>query len=427
MERMNHLLVNWVDGMKISKQQFLDLENSLLDSLRDTNALALTDYNFGLLPAPEPGRDSLSIDVNSEWAELKYCRAVTRAGARIEIIDLDDSTLRRPVPELMGGFDFQQASEWYVMVQVNPFERVPYGSPASDTNPLRHLHAIPRYELRIIPREQAASSKIAAYAIPVAKIRGGVVRGVERDETYIPPCAHLNSSTELIRTHQRLEQDLSFILDKAVVIVQKISFRRKRETLNPLANDIYLLASRTMEFITDNLDAYRLLLPHQPPIMFIEQFMRLARTEYTALMLIQYKDLTQDYFRQRIRDFQYPVFDSAIQGLVGLVYNHFEIRQALDKVENLLGQLKVLFGSLATLDYENLPTYDPVTRTQNWSNEQHQQPYTPPPPQYEQRPPARTDIRINPNRPPGGMQGTGTGSQPGGPEDRPDNPFGLKD
>lgn len=425
MERMNHLPVNWVDGMKISKQQFLDLENSLLDSVRDANALALTDYNFGLLPAPEPGRDSLSIDVNSEWVELKYCRAVTRAGARIEIIDLDDSALRQSVRQLMGAFDFQQSQDWYVVVRVNPYERVPYGAPAPDTNPLRHLHAIPRYELGIIPREQTASTKIAAYAIPVAKIRGGI-GGVELEKNYIPPCARLNSSTELIRIHQRLEQDLSYILDKAVLIVRKINYRRKRETLNPLATDIYLLASRTMEFITDNLDAYRLLIPHQPPILFIEQFMRLARTEQTALTLTQYKDYMLEYFRQYIRDFQYAVFDGAMQGLVSLVYNHFEIRQALDKVENLIGQLKVLFGSLEKLDYENLPTYDPVTRTQNWSNEPPQQPYAPPP-QHEQRPPARTDIRINPNRPPGGVQGTGTGSQPGGPEERPDNPFGLKD
>ena len=425
MERMNHLPVNWVDGMKISKQQFLDLENCLFDAVRDANALALTDYNFGILPAPEPGRDSLSIDVNSEWVELKYCRAVTRAGARIEIIDLDDSALRQSVRQLMGAFEFQQSQEWYVVVRVNPYERVPYGSPAPDTNPLRHLHAIPRYELGIIPREQTASTKIAAYAIPVAKIRGGI-GGVELEKNYIPPCARLNSSTELIRIHQRLEQDLSYILDKAVVIVQKISFRRKRETLNPLANDIYLLASRTMEFITDNLDAYRLLLPHQPPIMFIEHFMRLARTEYTALMLIQYKDLAQDYFRQRIRDFQYPVFDSAIQGLVSLVYNHFEVRQALDKVENLLGQLKVLFGSLSTLDYENLPSYDPVTRTQDWSNEPSQRPQMrpqSPQPPYDPRPPqtpsTRPDIRINPG---GKESGGGTGGNVD-----PNNPFKLND
>lgn len=425
MERINHLPVNWVDGMKISKQQFLDLENSLLDQVRDANSLALNDYNFGILPAPEPGRDSLSIDVNSEWVELKYLRAVTRAGARIEIIDLDDSALRQSVRQLMGNFEFQQAQEWYVVVRVNPYERVPYGAPAPDTNPLRHLHAIPRYELGIIPREQTASPKIAAYAIPVAKIRGGI-GGVELEKNYVPPCARLNSSIELVRLHQRLEQDLSFILDKAMVIVRKINYRRKREVLNPLATDIYLLASRTMEFITDNLDAYRLLLPHQPPILFIEQFMRLARTQQTALTLTQYKDYMLEYFRQYIRDFQYAVFDSAMQGLVSLVYNHFEVRQALDKVENLLGQLKVLFGSLEKLDYENLPVYDPVTNTvtgnqgyQQQQAYQPQQPYqrpTQPPPQQ----PGGGGIRINPQR-------GGGDTRSNNPNEDPDNPFKLSD
>lgn len=397
MERMQHFPVNWVDGMKISKQQFLELENNLFDQIRDANALGLTDYNFGILPAPESGRDSLMIDVSSDHVDLKSCRAITRAGARIEIMDLDYSALRQPLQHLMGSFDFRQSPFWYVVVGVNPFERVPYGNPAPDTVPVRQLYATPKYELSIIPSEQTLSPKIAAYAIPVAKIRGGT-GGTELDRTYIPPCARLNSSMELLHVHHQLDQELGFLLDKAVLIIQKITFRRKRESLNPLANDIYLMASRTMEFITNTLDAYRMLLPHQPPIMFIEYFMRFARTQHTALMLIQYKDLTMDYFDQKIREFQINVFNSAIQNLINLTYNHFEVRQALDKVENLMEQLKVLFGSLSTMDYENLPVFDPVTQTTTYGRGATQRSSQPQymPPQQTNIPTSgqRGDVRI---------------------------------
>lgn len=417
MERLNYLPINWVDGMKISKQQFLDLENFLLDQIRDSNSLGLTNYNFGILPSPEPGKESLACDINSERVELYHCRAVTYAGARIEIVDLDDSALRQSVRQLMGDFEFSQAQEWYLVVQVNPFERVPHGAPAPDTVPLRHLNAIPRYTLGIIPREQTSSPRIAAYALPIAKIRGGI-GGVEVEKNYIPPCARLYSSGELVRIHQRIEQDLSFILDKSVLIVRKINYRRTRETINPLATDIYLLASRTMEFITDNLDAYRMLLPHQPPILFVEHFMRLARTERTALMLTQYKDYMLEYFRQYIRDFQYAVFDSAIEGLVQMTYNHFEIRQALDKVERLLEQLRVLFGSLATLDYEKLPVYDPVKR-EEWAGGPPQQP-RPKPMSPAPQPPGGPVIVIKND--PGGPRGT----KPPLSDADPENPFGVK-
>lgn len=413
MERISHFPVNWVDGMKISRQQFLDLENSLMDQVRDANSLALNDYNFGILPAPEPGRDSLSIDVNSEWVELKYLRAVTRAGARIEIIDLDDSALRQSVRQLMGNFEFQQAQEWYVVVRVNPYERVPYGAPAPNTNPLRHLYAMPRYELGIIPREQTASPKIAAYAIPVAKIRGGI-GGVELEKNYIPPCARLNSSTELMRVHQGIEQSLAYILDKATFMVHKISYRRKVSNLKPLADDIFQLASRTLEFIADNIDAYRILLPQQPPIMFFEHFMRLARTEHIAMMLFQSKDNAIDYFQQRIRDFQYTTFESTIQGLINLPYNHFEIRQAIDRVESLLSQMKILFENLASLDYDTLPDYNPITKTSsyNYPPQQYppQQPVSQPSPQYPQNP----KITINPQRGGGDKGGGGRNSGGGG-------------
>src|SRR5690349_16383587 len=91
-------LTHWVDGMKIHKQHFTDSENALLDQLRDSTALRLTNFNFGLLhPSPTEKR---SIDVKIIRAQhanfkivLSHCRAVTAGGCRIEILPGDDEVV----------------------------------------------------------------------------------------------------------------------------------------------------------------------------------------------------------------------------------------------------------------------------------------------------------------------------------------------
>lgn len=379
MERLNYLPVNWVDGMKISKQHFLDMENYLLDQVRDSNSLTLNDFNFGLLPAPESGRESISLDISSERVELYYCRAVTRAGTRIEIIDLEESNLRRSIRQLMGDFEFSQSKEWYVVVRVNPYERVPYGRPAPDTTPIRHLNAIPRYELGIIPKDQTSSSKIAGYALPIAKIRGGV-GGVEQVKNYIPPCARVNSSMEIVRSQQKWEQDLSAILKESVIIVRKVNYRKSRETVSSLANDICEVAAKTMEFLNNNYDAYRLIIPNQPPLLLIEYFARLARTVDTSLELTRGKDDMLNYFQQYVQNFRYSDFNGTLQALTtNLIYNHFELREMLDKVEQFVAQLKNLVEGLGRLNYERLPSWDPVTSTRQMSPGGMNQPVPPSP------------------------------------------------
>ena len=78
--------------MKITKDHFIHLENTLLDFIRDSNAIALNSYNYGILPAHPEARDGeslrykLVVDRNGLLkVDVYECRAVTPAGTRIEI------------------------------------------------------------------------------------------------------------------------------------------------------------------------------------------------------------------------------------------------------------------------------------------------------------------------------------------------------
>src|SRR5688572_4601106 len=93
---VKHLPVNWIDGMKVSKDNFIDTDNHYHDTLRDSASLFLTNTNFGLLPSPRGSRATFDLSfiqkaASSITVELNYCSAITPGGCRI-FIQAEDKT-----------------------------------------------------------------------------------------------------------------------------------------------------------------------------------------------------------------------------------------------------------------------------------------------------------------------------------------------
>src|ERR1019366_1943604 len=98
---LKYFNVNWVDGMKLSSNHFVEQENALIDHLRDIAALNITSYNYGLL-GPVSG-DSKSLDLKVDVdrtsllrVHLNKCRALTPSGARIEITGANQFNQSKP-------------------------------------------------------------------------------------------------------------------------------------------------------------------------------------------------------------------------------------------------------------------------------------------------------------------------------------------
>lgn len=66
---LKYFSVNWVDGMKITKDHFIGMENALLDNIRDSYALTLKDFNYGLLPAVSSDKLSLDLEILKRGGE----------------------------------------------------------------------------------------------------------------------------------------------------------------------------------------------------------------------------------------------------------------------------------------------------------------------------------------------------------------------
>lgn len=354
---IKHLPVNWVDGMKISKEHFETMDRAITDLMRDALNLHITDYNFGLLNPGPNHSDACSVEVNSERVDVFYCRAITRAGARIEILNEDFDNLKMSMQQLMSHKQLPTSSNWFVILKINPFKRQATGQPDPEESPLRQPFVVPEYSLEIISGDQLNNPAFAAFAIPIAKIEGGST-GLQRAINYIPPCTSIDSSRELMEIYRQYEGNIKSIDQKVFGIIQKIQHKRKRKDINILSDDIYLLSLKIMEYFSETYDRYRMVYSHQPPIFMIEYFVKLARIIKTSLRLMQEKDVLLEYFRQYIEHFQAATFSEILDEMTNLQYNHFDIRICLDKTDRFIGMLDELYSSLMELDYRVLARHD---------------------------------------------------------------------
>ncbi len=78
--------VNWVNGMKIRKDHFIQQENAFEDKIKDAAACFLNSYNYGLLPIW--GSNDTSFKVVIKISNQKFLnvsvfqiRALTQGGA----------------------------------------------------------------------------------------------------------------------------------------------------------------------------------------------------------------------------------------------------------------------------------------------------------------------------------------------------------
>ncbi|MEP7170469.1 MAG: hypothetical protein ABI855_13955, partial [Bacteroidota bacterium] len=156
MQPLKHKAVNWIDGMKISKEHLIQQESFFTDSLRDAASMLITKLNYGLLsPISESGK-SINIKILVDPSKvikvhLLECHAVTRAGERIEIMGDNAVKINSDADKLTADYNFTESKEktFYAVLSVNLFARNPVGKPDPDEIPPRYPHAVPQYTVEV--------------------------------------------------------------------------------------------------------------------------------------------------------------------------------------------------------------------------------------------------------------------------------------
>ena len=356
---ITHYPVNWVDGMKISRRHFAEVEHATTDHLRDAIALHLRPDNYGLLPvsnelgSPAAFELLLSVDAQHEvQARLTQCRAITAGGARIEITASSAPlTARANLTQLLAQFSLTatEGLRFSVVLSVNPYERVPVGTPSPEEVPPRHPYTRPAYELGFVPTQQLSSETSAAFTLVVGELQyaDGELRPVVQ---FIPPSTALASHPALLQALHQLDFQLAELETDAFKVIHKVKLRTDKRS--PLADLVRDLAERTVFALAQQLTTLRLLAPTQPPIYLLDALLRVAKQFKTALDSLTEGEREEllKYFEQWSETLPATLL-GALQAAVTLSYNHQQVHEHLRQQQQLWQLIGTIFRQLSQLEY----------------------------------------------------------------------------
>ncbi|MBS1614709.1 MAG: type VI secretion system baseplate subunit TssK [Bacteroidetes bacterium] len=337
--KLQHHLTNWVDGMKITRQHFVDSENALIDALRDAQASGLNNLNYGLLQ-PLPGEKSAldcntaSNQTNSLKITVSYCRAITSGGCRIEIIPGMHPELSAEANGNMGADD---AAGFYAVIAVDPFNRQPFGPAASDEYPPRNSSSISAYKLGLVPEDQLDASSLGAFHLPVAKFRlknGQLVRDAE----YIPPCSVIGAHPGAKQIYNAIAERLNQIQESSSEIVRKVVEGGSQQN-TPLAQNVKTICEQVIWHIAREFFSFRTLYRQQSPVYMSNSVVQLASIINVSLNLIPVKEKEEllQYFSYW-NEVSPGKFEDLLSGVMNADYEH----------ENIYAFFQPLLGFLKT-------------------------------------------------------------------------------
>ena len=283
--------VNWVDGMKLSSAHFVATDQYNQDLVRDARSLSLTNYNYGLLPPFSGQRVSNDIEVtekatNHVEIKVRLCNAITAEGCRIDI----DSQANYGKPLTYTHYFTENNGSgrivYNILLSVNPFERVPSGSPDPQDNPPRYPDISKGYNIFLVREVETASKGRDSFSLTIGQLieAGGKI---SINTSYIPPSSSITSHPGLIRYYELFNTLINDLQLSAFTIIDKTM---GKDSITVLGKNIRFISEKMLDYLAQLFFSYRNLGYQQPPAYLAGCFSNLAHLFFTGIRLIEAKE-----------------------------------------------------------------------------------------------------------------------------------------
>ncbi|WP_439480652.1 hypothetical protein [Chryseobacterium aquaticum] len=349
-EKLNHFPVNWIDGMKINKNHFLEVQNFVSDSVRDSVGIHTSMIDYGLLPVAEPIKMNLIID-NHKLLRIKVeeCHAITPNGSRIDIGTSESLSLSIPYPETVRELKENESAVLLACISVNHFKRTPYGEPDPEENPPRYPYTHPEYSLNLIPEDELKNTiGFGANYLTIGKIL--VNAGESKiDDNYIPPSISVSSHQKLQELYTEIDRFYGQIELYSVQIAQKIHSKKQS---TDLAMMMERLSDKTLNYLGTEINRLRWMSPHTPPASMLLSVVALARVlkNFIDARSGAGKEELLNYFAEWCNVSQGD-FEVIFSETINTDYNHNQMDIVIAKITRFMKTLEDLFSILSRLDY----------------------------------------------------------------------------
>jgi hypothetical protein len=351
--KLKYPCVNWVNGMKIKKDHFIQQENAFEDRIRDIAGCILNSFSFGLLPVWTT--DDTSFRIVTQISNQKILnitvfqlRALTQGGARIELTGSVPTEFSVDLTDVIDTANKENGSEYYIMLSINPFMKEPFGDFNTEEDPPRHPNARPSLKINLITKKQISREGILPFSLLIGKVNF-LPDSIDIAENYIPACMSAGSHVRLMSFHSSLEKFYNQLETNLVSIVRKI---REKSLDSNLAWSVLNLSLSLLDFISTNILRIRLQMASHPPLFLFENiasFARLMRNTIDCNSSVNKEEL-MNYF-SNWSELKQSDFEKLLVRCINFVYDHNEISDHIDQFSEFMTIISSLFTKLESLAY----------------------------------------------------------------------------
>jgi len=348
---IKHYPVNWIDGMKISQQHFIEQENHIIDSIRDANSVAINNFNYGLLPMPDllanqSFYEIISTATNDAQLIIKRCSAITMAGFRIELTDYKVNI--RSLAHEFGNDAIDSDGEYYILSSVNLFEKIPFGEIDSEEIPPRHPYTKSKYKIELVNSTILNSSFSGGNYLLLGKV---LIKSntAQIDHNFIPPCTSVQSHPKLIEYYNNFNSSLANLRQSAFKIIQKSAHKNQNTAL---AKNVKNLCVILVKEVGDSYFDFKNIAPHQPPIYLVEILSKLALHLFNEMQMMVAAELEEllNYSLEWSEIAPHTILNN-LTNVSEINYDHHDSGESFLLINQLLESLEIVFRKLSELDY----------------------------------------------------------------------------
>ncbi|WP_282057116.1 type VI secretion system baseplate subunit TssK [Maribacter luteus] len=347
-EDIKNFKINWVDGMKISKEHFQSLQNFAENSIKDAFVVRKGRYGHGLLASHLIGKNEYAINLDihkSLKVSITKLRAITTNGNRIEITENTPAVKEEIVVAELADKDLE---EGYVLINLDTANPVPFGEQEPNEIPPRLPYLTNGHFFTFISAGDLIKTGLTANQLPIAKIQKES-KGLSVAPDYIPPCLTLGAHESLVHFYNEAETFLKMTERNAILIVQKIM---SKQSDNPIADAMQLVVDKAYVYLAQHITKVKWEEHDMHPKELLEILVSFARIFKGSVDISSPENKEQlfNYFGEWT-DLKGGDYEKLFTDVINLQYNHNDIDQNLSVIKSFMQTIDRLFTVLTQIDY----------------------------------------------------------------------------
>lgn len=338
--------INWINGMKLNKAHFTELQSAVWISVAEARSVAVDDFSYGIAC----NEQNVNIDVvvnqpNIIEIQIKSLNAVTRNGNWIVIEE----------PEVISHvFKLDQLelkdenTKYYAVLSADYKNPVPYGTPIEGEVPVRLPFLRPNYTIDLLPEHQLGEHQKPANLLPLAAFL--IQKGrIKRQDEYILPVQSVADSEDIL-AFQEGYTDFFFKLSECCI--ETLAKARNKDRLTPLYKNAIYLCDRILPVVGTIVHELRHKKGSLKPISFLISANSIAQNIRNSLLIIDPKEREEllNYIAEQTA-LTAGEYNQMLNNILAFQYDHWNLENMLTNISGFSKITLQLFTKIKESEY----------------------------------------------------------------------------